>query len=43
MALWRNQCFSQEPDELYTKIGTRETRDYVRRVLAGRGEYEELY
>ncbi len=43
VVLWRNQCFSQEPEELYTKIGTRETRDYVRRVLAGWGQYGELY
>jgi soluble lytic murein transglycosylase len=41
--VWRNQCFSQEPEELYTKIGTSETRAYVRRVLAGWEEYGELY
>ncbi len=41
--VWRNQCFSQEPEELYTKIGTSATRDYVRRVLAGWEQYEELY
>jgi hypothetical protein len=40
--LWRNQCFSQEPEELYSKIGTGETRDYVRRVLAAREHYGEL-
>ena len=40
--VWRNQCFSQEPEELYTKIGTGETRDYVRRVLAARDQYLEL-
>ncbi len=40
---WRNQCFSQEPEELYTKIGTSATRDYVRRVLAAWEQYEELY
>jgi soluble lytic murein transglycosylase len=41
--LWRSQCFSQEPEELYTKIGTGETRDYVRRVLTGWELYGELY
>ncbi len=41
--LWRSQCFTQEPDELYTKIGTAETRDYVRRVLGAWEEYGELY
>jgi soluble lytic murein transglycosylase-like protein len=40
--LWRNQCFSQEPEELYSKIGGAETRDYVRRVLAAREQYWEL-
>jgi soluble lytic murein transglycosylase len=41
--VWRNQCFSQEPEELYTKIGTSSTRDYVRRVMAAWEQYEELY
>jgi soluble lytic murein transglycosylase len=40
---WRNQCFSPEPEELYTKIGTSATRDYVRRVMAAWEQYEELY
>lgn len=40
---WRNQCFSQEPEEYFTKIGRRETREYVARVLAGRVQYAELY
>jgi soluble lytic murein transglycosylase-like protein len=41
--VWRSQCFSQEPEELYTKIGTSETRDYVRRVFAAWEQYGELY
>ena len=41
--VWRNQCFSQEPEEYFTKIGRRETRDYVARVLAGQAQYAELY
>jgi soluble lytic murein transglycosylase len=41
--VWRNQCFSQEPEEMYTKIGTSATRDYVRRVVAAWEQYEELY
>jgi soluble lytic murein transglycosylase len=41
--VWRNQCFSQEPEELYTKIGTSETRAYVRRVFAAWEQYGELY
>ncbi|HEY0514998.1 MAG TPA: transglycosylase SLT domain-containing protein [Thermoanaerobaculia bacterium] len=42
-AAWKSQCFSQEPEEMFTKIGTGEARDYVRRVLAAREEYAELY
>ncbi len=42
-AVWRNQCFSQEPEEFFTKIARRETREYVARVLASRGQYAELY
>jgi soluble lytic murein transglycosylase len=41
--LWRSQCFTQEPEELYTKLGTAETRDYVRRVLGSWEEYGALY
>ncbi|HEV8578245.1 MAG TPA: transglycosylase SLT domain-containing protein [Thermoanaerobaculia bacterium] len=41
--VWRSQCFSQEPEEYFTKIGRRETRDYTARVLAGRAQYADLY
>jgi soluble lytic murein transglycosylase len=41
--VWRNQCFSQELEEFYTKIGTSATRDYVRRVMMGWEQYAELY
>lgn len=41
--VWRNWCFSQEPDEYFTKIGATETRDFVRRVLMAEGQYAELY
>jgi hypothetical protein len=40
---WRSQCFSQEPEEYFTKIGDRTTRDYVRRVLTDQAQYAELY
>jgi len=40
---WRSQCFSQEPEEYFTKIGDRMTRDYVRRVLTDQAQYAELY
>jgi soluble lytic murein transglycosylase len=42
-AVWRGQCFTQEPEEYFTKIRERTTRDYVRRVLAGQAQYAELY
>lgn len=41
--VWRNLCFTAEPEELFTKIGERTTRDYVRRVMAGQAMYSELY
>jgi soluble lytic murein transglycosylase len=41
--IWRGQCFTQEPEEYFTKIRERTTRDYVRRVLAGQAQYAELY
>ncbi|MBW8874536.1 MAG: transglycosylase SLT domain-containing protein [Acidobacteria bacterium] len=41
--VWKSWCFTQEPDEYFTKIGTLETRDFVRRVMVGAGEYAELY
>ena len=41
--LWRTYCYSQEPEELFTKVGFRETRNYLRRVLTAWGHYQELY
>ena len=41
--VWRSQCFTQEPEEYFTKIGRSEARDFVARVLAGRAQYAELY
>jgi len=40
---WRRYCFSDEPAEFLTKIGFRETRSYVRKVLRARARYRELY
>lgn len=42
-ALWRRYCFSQEPEEFLSKVGFRETRSYVQRVLGGREQYADLY
>ncbi|HEX4960489.1 MAG TPA: transglycosylase SLT domain-containing protein [Thermoanaerobaculia bacterium] len=41
--VWKTWCFTQEPDEYFTKIGIPETRDFVRRVMASAGQYAELY
>lgn len=41
--LWRSYCYSQEPEEMFTKVGFRETRSYMKRVLTSWAHYQELY
>jgi soluble lytic murein transglycosylase len=41
--VWRAYCFSEEPEEYFTKIGSRETRGYVERVLSSWVQYQHLY
>jgi tetratricopeptide (TPR) repeat protein len=42
--LWRTYCYGPgQLDEYFTKIGSDDTRAYVRRVLTSRAHYEELY
>jgi peptidoglycan lytic transglycosylase len=41
--LWRAYCVSDERAEYLTKIGFRETRSYVRKVLASYARYRALY
>jgi soluble lytic murein transglycosylase len=41
--LWRTYCFSQEPEEYFTKVGFRETRLHLARVLAAWTQYQRLY
>jgi soluble lytic murein transglycosylase len=41
--LWQSYCHSREPAEYLTKIGFRQTREYVRRVLASEARYRDLY
>lgn len=41
--LWRSYSYSPEMEELFSKIGFRETRSYMRRVLTSRAHYSELY
>lgn len=41
--LWQRYCFTQETEEFLSKIGFRETRAYVQRVLGSRDHYADLY
>jgi soluble lytic murein transglycosylase len=41
--LWRSWSYSPEMEELFSKVGFRETRSYLRRVLTSRAHYAELY
>jgi soluble lytic murein transglycosylase len=41
--VWKNWCFTPDPDEYFTKIGAAETRDFVGRVVMAAGQYAELY
>ena len=41
--LWRSWSYSPEMEELFSKVGFRETRSYLRRVLTSRAQYSELY
>ena len=42
-ALWRSYCLSDDTAEYLTKVGFRETRGYLRKVLRSRARYRELY
>ncbi|HVT57833.1 MAG TPA: lytic transglycosylase domain-containing protein [Thermoanaerobaculia bacterium] len=42
-ALWRNYCFSPEPAEYFTKVGFRETRNFLGKVLSTWAQYRRLY
>jgi soluble lytic murein transglycosylase-like protein len=41
--LWRSYCASDERAEYLTKVGFRETRGYLRKVLKSHARYRELY
>jgi soluble lytic murein transglycosylase len=41
--LWRSYSYSPEMEEFFSKVGFRETRGYLRRVLTSRAHYSELY
>ena len=42
-ALWRRYCLTDEPEEYLAKIGFRETKAYVLRVLESQEAYRVLY
>jgi soluble lytic murein transglycosylase len=42
-ALWRRSCVTANPEEYLAKIGFRETKAYVVRVLETRNAYRELW
>jgi soluble lytic murein transglycosylase len=41
--LWQAYCFSQEPEEYFSKVGFRQTRGYLEKVLESRAHYAEIY
>ena len=41
--LWRSYCQSSEAAEYFTKVGFRETRGYLTRVLGSYSRYRDLY
>jgi soluble lytic murein transglycosylase len=41
--LWQAYCFSQESEEYFSKVGFRQTRGYLEKVLTSRAHYAEIY
>ncbi len=41
--LWASYCFSDDDAEYFTKVGFKETRSYLVRVLGSQAQYRELY
>lgn len=41
--LWRYYCVSDDPAEFYSKVGFRQTRAYVSKVLSSRAHYRDIY
>ncbi len=42
-ALWQRHCYTNGADEYFTKVGFRETRNYLERVLHNVAQYHDLY
>ncbi|MCB1035208.1 MAG: transglycosylase SLT domain-containing protein [Acidobacteria bacterium] len=41
--LWQRYCYSLEPEEYFSKVGFRQTRDYVAKVMTSYSRYRALY
>lgn len=41
--LWQAYCYSPEPEEFFSKVGFRQTRGYLEKVLTSRAQYAEIY
>lgn len=41
--LWRRYCYSDDPVEYLSKVGFKETRDYLTKVLTSLAHYREIY
>ena len=41
--LFQSYCFTKDPAEFYSKVGFRQTRSYVVKVLSSRAQYREIY
>ncbi len=42
-ALWQRHCYTEGADEYFTKVGFRETRNYLAKVLDNVAQYHDLY
>ncbi len=41
--LWAAYCYSDQPEEYFTKVGFTQTRNYLRKVGSSRAHYAEIY
>ncbi len=41
--LWQRYCYTQEPEEYFSKVGFRQTRNYIAKVMTSYSWYQKLY
>ena len=41
--LWADYCYSNQPEEYFSKVGFSQTRSYLRKVGSSRAQYIEIY